>query len=296
MEDIFKYEIVQRIYDIVSEFNVKSYLVGGAVRDIIIGFCPVDFDFTAEVDEKTHRLISESIAADLNCRFDYNNYYHTSKFKYNNCEIDFVMARCEKYDGIASKPVIRKSDILDDLERRDFTVNTIAVDLSSKEMLDFHSGYKDILDRKIRVLHDNSFMDDPTRIFRGIKYASRLGFKFDDKTFYLAKDAVDKGYINCLKKGRIASEINDLIKDKNPSDMLFYMEKLGIFDSLAGLHVIINRNIDENFEKLDMTSKYVIIFNKNNPDVLLKLYEILNLKKRFLSKSRSFLENTNAEK
>ena len=294
MEDIFKYEIVQKIYNIAGKFNIKLYLVGGAVRDIIIGNDPVDFDFTAEVDEKTHKLIAENIASNLSCKFDYNDYYHTSKFKYEGCEIDFVMARSEKYDGIGSRPVIKKSSIRDDLARRDFSVNTIAVELDNKKVLDYHSGFNDIKDKKIRVLHDNSFRDDPTRLFRGIRYASRLGFDFDDKTFNLAKEAVDKGYINYLKKGRIASEINDLFRDKNSSGILYYLEKLGIFDSLTGLHVIINRNIDENFEKLDTTSKYVLIFNKNNPDIILKLYEILSLKKRFLAKSKIF-KNENKE-
>ena len=286
MEDIFKYEIVQKIYNIADKFNVRLYLVGGAVRDVIIGSNPVDFDFTAEADEKTHKLIAENIAADLNCKFDYNNYYHTSKFKYNGYEIDLVMARSEKYNGIAERPVIKKSNIEDDLARRDFTVNTLAVELDNKKLLDYHKGLNDIKDKKIRVLHDNSFRDDPTRIFRGIKYAARFGFKFEDKTFNLTKEAVDKGYISCLKKGRIASEINGLIKDKNPSSVLYYLEELGIFDSLIGLHVIINRNLDENFDKLDLTSKYVLIFKKNNPDIILKLYEILCLKKRFLAKSK----------
>lgn len=156
-------KVVKNFMDILNRYKIQFYLVGGAVRDLIIGKEPIDYDFVAQLNRERHLEISQHISKQLNCELVYNKHYCTSKFIVDGNDIDFVMARKETYDKIAAIPKVEEGTLYDDLKRRDFTINTIAYDVLNNKYIDIFDGINDIKNKKVVVLHDNSFKDDPTR-------------------------------------------------------------------------------------------------------------------------------------
>ncbi|WDC83803.1 hypothetical protein PL321_15040 [Caloramator sp. mosi_1] len=156
-------DTIKSFIEVLMQYDINFYLVGGAVRDIIIGIKPIDYDFVAQINRDKHFEISKSISQKLNCEFIYNKHYCTSKFILEGEDIDFVMARKETYKEIASIPLIEEGTLYDDLKRRDFTINTIAYNITEKIFIDNFDGIKDIKNKTITVLHSKSFRDDPTR-------------------------------------------------------------------------------------------------------------------------------------
>lgn len=278
-------EIVYTFCDIFNSLGIKAYLVGGAIRDLLMGLEPLDFDFVCELSENEHSKVSEEIAKVLNCDFKYNIYYHTSKFLYKGLDIDFVMARKEKYEGIASKPIVMPSNIYDDLKRRDYTINSIAVSLKDKtfEIIDPFKGCDDIKSKKIKVIYNNSFMDDPTRIFRGLKYASRLKFDFEVNTERLIKEALIKGYIMYVPKGRIRNEFELLLKEDSALFTLKIIDRFNIINYILNSNVNINTNYDKiKFNKLSFDEKLSAVFYENSIELIKDIKESLNLNQNFI--------------
>lgn len=282
------FEIVNLFKYLFKQYDIKIYLVGGAVRDMLLNIQPMDFDFAAQVSEDDHKIISVEISKKLGCKMDYNDYYHTAKFSYNNKDIDFVMCRKESYNSIASKPIIKPASIFDDLRRRDFTLNAIAIPLFDDfTIIDPLNGREDIKKEKIKILHKNSFKDDPTRIFRGIKYASRFDFEFEEFTEKLIEDAVYKGYINYIKPERIKSELELLFNEDGIINSIFYLNKYKIIDSIIDEELNINNkfNLDE-FKTTSYNNKFCALFFDNNEKVLKKLAESLSLGEDFIRGDR----------
>ncbi len=278
------FETVNLFKYLFKQYDIKIYLVGGAVRDMLLNIQPMDFDFAAEVSEDDHKIISTEISKKLECKMDYNDYYHTAKFFYNNKDIDFVMCRKESYDSIASKPIIKPASIFDDLKRRDFTLNAMAIPLFDDfTIIDPLNGRGDIKQRKIKILHKNSFKDDPTRIFRGIKYASRFDFEFEEFTEKLIEDAVYKGYINYIKPERIKLELELLFNEDGIINSIFYLNKYKIIDSIIDEELNINNkfNLDE-FKTTSCNNKFCALFFDNNEKVLKKLAESFSLGEDFI--------------
>lgn len=283
------FEEVRTFREIFQRFNIRGYLVGGAVRDIYIGENPTDFDFAAEISEEDHIKASDIIGKYLNCKYEYNDFYHTSKFYIKNGEIDFVMARSETYNGIASRPSINNAYIIDDLKRRDFTINAIAVELfgNSFKIIDPLFGIKDVDAGTLRVLHKESFMDDPTRIFRGLKYASRFKFDFDPLTKNLIHDAVEKGYVTYLSGERIKLELMDVLSENNFISGLKMIRDYNILDFIIKSKVNINFNIKEDeFKAVPNIYKLVSLLYNNSETVLIRIAETLNTGVEFIMYSK----------
>lgn len=274
----FNGEPLARFKNIFRELNIKAYLVGGAVRDIIVGINPIDFDFTAELSEEEHLKASEEICRLLDCKYKYNNHYHTAKFDYNGMEIDFVMARKESYRGIASKPEVFSSNIIDDIYRRDFTINSIAINMSCGEVIDPTGGISDIEKGMVRVLHEKSFRDDPTRLFRGVKYASRFNFIIEKNTSKLMEECISEGYLGCLSPQRLQQEITGVLDDSEPLNGAEKLHELGVFNFIAGEKVGINLCYNyHSFKELSGKKKLCLIFMNNKEEKLLKLKKGLAL-------------------
>lgn len=278
MIDIMKYQEAAFIKNLLDFYRVKGYLVGGAIRDIILGEEPADFDFSIECSDSIHLLICKNLEKDIK-KITYNEHYHTANFKYKGSEIDIVMSRKENYEGIASKPIVEPSNIIDDLKRRDFTINSMAIPLyEDSNLIDPLSGLKDLEDGVIRVIHDKSFKDDPIRIFRGIKYASRFGFHFETKTLSLIYEAIDKGWMNYLKPGRIKNEIVDIIDDKNPLKAVGLVAGFDLLSSIFKTKIDININFDEEyFKKLNNNKRLAVLFYKNNEEKINLITELFQL-------------------
>jgi tRNA nucleotidyltransferase (CCA-adding enzyme) len=153
------------------------YLVGGAVRDLLLGRGRADIDLVVEGD-------AAALAERLGAEVTSHDRFGTAKVKLNGHEIDIAGARSESYPRPGALPVITGgADLAGDLRRRDFTINAMAIPLRGEpHLIDPHGGEADLAARQLRVLHDGSFVDDPTRALRAARYASRFGFELEERT------------------------------------------------------------------------------------------------------------------
>jgi len=211
----------QRISDFAHEAkrnNTSAYLVGGCVRDFYLRKKLKELDVTVEGP-------AANIAVNLSKKWDAEllrfPQFLTFKIKFSDgTNLDIATTRKETYPHPAALPIVEPSNIFEDLHRRDFSVNSMAVSLTNENfgfLLDPFFGKKDLKKKKIRVLHPNSFKDDPTRIFRAARYAGRYSFKIELKTLKLIKESVSKGFIRLLSPARRRNELKVLLDEYDPS-------------------------------------------------------------------------------
>lgn len=165
-----------------NSFNLVDknlYYVGGVVRDEILGLDSFDVDITYQGDAIEFAKSLENVEI-----LQINPDFGTVRIKLENNEIDIASTRDEEYPKKGHLPVVKNigCDLKADVERRDFTINTLAKSTLSGEIIDYLGGIDDIKSKKLRVLHDESFIDDPTRIVRGLKFSVRFGFKLENHT------------------------------------------------------------------------------------------------------------------
>ena len=196
------------------------YLVGGAVRDFLLGRESFDIDLAVEGDaiEFARRLGGQVTA---------HGRFGTAVVRFpDDRQLDVVTCRRETYAAPAALPDVEPGTIADDLARRDFTVNAMAASLGEDfgRILDPHGGRADLEIRTIRVLHERSFLDDPTRIFRAVRYEARLGFRMDRQTEGLAREGV--GGIGLLSPARLREEVVALLSEEEAERALDRLAEL----------------------------------------------------------------------
>lgn len=163
--------------------DVPLYLVGGAVRDLLLGRERGDLDVVVEGD-------AASVARRLGADAVEHDRFSTAKAALDGVEIDLASARAESYPAPGALPEVRPAGLQEDLARRDFTVNAMALSLRGEpELIDPHAGGPDLHAGLLRVLHDRSFVDDPTRALRAARYAARFGFELEPRTAELLREA-----------------------------------------------------------------------------------------------------------
>jgi tRNA nucleotidyltransferase (CCA-adding enzyme) len=159
------------------------YLVGGAVRDLLLGRGRADIDLVVEGN-------AAALAERLGAEVTSHERFGTAKVELNGHQIDIAAARSESYPQPGALPVVGGADLADDLRRRDFTINAMAIPLQGEpHLIDPHGGEADLATRQLRVLHDDSFIDDPTRALRAGRYAARFGFELEVRTAELIRQA-----------------------------------------------------------------------------------------------------------
>lgn len=188
--------------------GTRAFLVGGPVRDILLGHESPDIDLAVE---SRCREFGRNLACDLGGRFVYHGRFLSGTIQLAaGRHIDVNQTRTERYQRPAALPVVKPAPIEDDLGRRDFTINAIALALSPCDFgrfLDPYDGRADVARRTVRVLHDRSFIDDPTRIFRCIRFAVRYGFAVEPHTLDLMRAAINDGFPRLLTPERILYEL-----------------------------------------------------------------------------------------
>jgi tRNA nucleotidyltransferase (CCA-adding enzyme) len=199
------------------------YLVGGAVRDLLLGLTPGDLDlvFEGELAELTDRLGGATRAYDR---------FGTATVELDGYRYDVVRARRESYAHPGALPDVEPAGLGDDLERRDFTVNAIALAIGGPargEMTAVGGALEDLESRRLRVLHDASFSDDPTRLLRLSRYAARLGFSIEARTLELARDAVTAGALRTVSGSRTGAELRLLAREESAITGFERMRELG---------------------------------------------------------------------
>ena len=220
-----------------SRQNVSSYLVGGFVRDLLLGSSNLDLDIVVEGDGIK---FAEELAGPLKARLIRHRQFGTASLVLrSDGKIDITTARKEFYPEPASLPVVSPGTLKDDLFRRDFTINTLAIRISSKkstELIDFFQGKNDLKEKKIRILHDLSFIDDPTRILRAIRFEQRYDFTIESNTLRQLKKATKIKMINKVGPQRLRDELILILKEARPLKPLKRIKELSGFS-------FINRNL-----------------------------------------------------
>jgi tRNA nucleotidyltransferase (CCA-adding enzyme) len=172
---------IERLREAVAD--VSAYLVGGGVRDLLLGRDRADIDVAVEGDVGA---VGQRLGGEVRT----HERFATATARLDDLEIDLATARAETYPSPGALPEVRPATIEDDLARRDFTVNAMAVPLKGDpDLTDPHGGLADLERGELRVLHDRSFVDDPTRALRAARYAARYGFKLEPETEALLRSA-----------------------------------------------------------------------------------------------------------
>ena len=204
------------------------FLVGGTVRDILLGEPGFDVDIAVEGDAIA---FAESVAEALGGRCHPHERFGTAVVLYGDGErIDVVTARTEFYEMPAALPTVEHASIRDDLHRRDFTVNAMAVSLKGDDfgrLVDPFGGRRDLDEGVVRVLHNLSFIDDPTRIFRAVRYEARYGFRMDGQTERLARSCVEMGLVGDLSSARLRDELVALLEEPAAPRAIVRLGELG---------------------------------------------------------------------
>lgn len=206
----------------------RVYLVGGTVRDILLDEPGFDVDLAVEGDGVR---FAEVLARRIGGRVRSHDAFGTAVVEHGDGErLDVVTARSEHYGAPAALPAVEPGTIDDDLARRDFTINAMAASLGTDDfgrLVDPFHGRADLDTGTIRVLHDGSFVDDPTRIFRAIRYASRYGFTLDEDTETLAREAVKGGFVARLTPARLRDELVLLLDEPQAPASIRRLGELG---------------------------------------------------------------------
>ncbi|HKG03238.1 MAG TPA: hypothetical protein VKB03_08650 [Conexibacter sp.] len=207
----------------------EAWIVGGAVRDVLLGGAAEDLDLVIEEDAvEAARRLGEALggSATVHDRFG------TATVQAEGHVYDLATARVETYARPGALPDVRPGTLEEDLLRRDFTVNAIAVALDGRAVAAPHA-YEDLDARVLRVLHERSFLDDPTRLLRLVRYATRLGFAVEGRTAVLADEAVTGGALATVSPTRIGSELRLLLREPSALDALEWVAEWPLFSEMA---------------------------------------------------------------
>jgi tRNA nucleotidyltransferase (CCA-adding enzyme) len=230
-DDLARLQSLASVFDAVaavSEGYDGVYLVGGTVRDILLGEPNFDVDIAVEGDAIA---LARALAQALDGRVRAHDKFGTAVVLYGEDErVDVVTARTEFYDAPAALPTVEHASIREDLFRRDFTINAMAVSLKGEDrgrLVDPFGGRNDLEAGTIRVLHNLSFIDDPTRIFRAVRYENRYGFRMDEHTVRLARGCIEMGLVGDLSSTRLREELVALLEEGDVHHSIPRLAELG---------------------------------------------------------------------
>src|SRR5215216_6277278 len=190
-----------------------TYLVGGAVRDLLRGADAVDLDLAVEGDA---RSVARSLADRLGGSAREHERFGTATVRAPDLNFDLATTRTESYDEPGALPRVAPATLAEDLRRRDFTINAMAVALTGDELghlYDPHGGVPDLGAGVLRVLHPGSFLDDPTRLLRAVRYETRLGFRMDEDSERAARASVAEDALSTVSGSRVRDELMDLLAE-----------------------------------------------------------------------------------
>lgn len=205
------------------------YLVGGVVRDLLLGRPNLDIDLVVEGDAVYLARELAGSGGELTS----HPAFSTAKVKWGNFAMDLAMARAETYARPGALPQVSPGNIVEDLFRRDFTINAMAIRLAPEpfgEAIDPYCGKADLEQGLVRILHPRSFIDDPTRMFRAVRYEQRLGFHLETETERLLRR--DIAWLSQISGDRLRHELELILKEKTPERALARAGELGLLGAL----------------------------------------------------------------
>ncbi|MCX7927996.1 MAG: CCA tRNA nucleotidyltransferase [Candidatus Omnitrophica bacterium] len=219
--------LIETCRTIAAKMKVRAYLVGGFVRDLIMGCPNLDLDITVEGDGID---FAQNVAEKLNAHVLVHRRFGTATISIgHHHKIDIASARKEIYPKPASLPEVSSGTLKDDLYRRDFTINTMAISINSDDfgrLIDLFGGQQDLKKNYIRILHPASFIDDPTRILRAIRFEQRYQFHLEPHTYRCLEEAVKKGMLEIVQPHRLRDELILILKEKQPPKYIHRIHRL----------------------------------------------------------------------
>jgi tRNA nucleotidyltransferase (CCA-adding enzyme) len=225
---------LQQIGEAADEIGSGAYVVGGFVRDLFLYRSDEDIDIVIEGDGIA---FAKKYAKIVGARLHTHEKFGTAVIIFpDGFKIDVASARMEYYRFPAALPVVERSSIKLDLYRRDFTINTLAIQLNSNKfgtLIDFFSARKDIKEKIIRVLHNLSFVEDPTRVFRAIRFEQRFEFTIGKLTAGLIANAISMDFFRELSGKRVFAELRLILQEENP---VAAIRRLNDFNLLKVIH------------------------------------------------------------
>ncbi len=229
--------LLQQASALAQEMGYPLYVVGGFVRDLLLGQPTLDMDLVVEGDAIE---LARRVARRVGARTRSHRQFGTAKIvlegredEFGVSSLDFATARMEFYAHSAALPEVERSSIKADLHRRDFTINTLAIRLDSDhygELLDFYGGEQDLREGVIRVLHSLSFIEDPTRIMRAVRFEQRLGFVIEPRTAELIDNALPM--LSRVSGERIRHELYLILSEPEPERALFRLDALKVLTQI----------------------------------------------------------------
>lgn len=262
-------EILQKIGSAAAELGVECYLIGGFVRDKLIGRDTKDMDIVC-VGDGIH--LAEKVALEMHPRPAVSIFrnFGTAQIKVRDLEIEFVGARKESYEFHSRKPTVEQGTLKDDQNRRDFTINAMAISLNAADFGTLVDPFDGVGDLKRNIIQtplepEQTFSDDPLRMMRAVRFASQLDYEITPKTFEGIRQMADR--ISIISKERIADELNKILLSKKPSVGFDLMYRTGLLRrifpqmvDLAGAEYIDGMGHKDNFyhtlQVVDNISKY----------------------------------------
>ena len=256
-------ELLLQARDVADDLGYSLYIVGGLVRDLLLGVSNLDLDLDLVVEGDAIRL-ARKLATQIGGRVRSHSRFGTAKVIFEGEQpggsvipsaglppsLDFVTARTEFYESPTVLPQVERSSIKQDLYRRDFTINTMAICLDRDrfgELLDYYGGERDLREGCIRVLHNLSFVEDPTRILRAVRFEQRLGFVIEPRTDELIDEALE--LLNHVTGERLRHELYFLLSEVEPEHILERLDRRGAL-SQVDPHLRYSSEMSELFVRL----------------------------------------------
>lgn len=243
VDKLFREKLPQRVQGMLQiagelgiELGMPVYVVGGFVRDLFLGRANNDIDLVVEGDGIA---FAKALANRLGGRVREHQKFLTSVVLLNNSDkedrIDVATARLEYYESPAALPIVELSSIKMDLFRRDFSINSLAIRLDCSpyvKLIDFFGGRRDLRDKIIRVLHTLSFVEDPTRCLRAVRFEQRYNFRIGPGTEKLIRNSLSMQMMTKLSSQRIFNEFAHLCNENDPPSCFFRMDEIGIMSAI----------------------------------------------------------------
>ena len=223
--------LIQRAGKIATSQGQGLYLVGGVVRDLFLRQTNFDLDLVVEGNAIE---LAQHLAEINHGKITTHPHFNTAKLQWDKWSVDLVTARSETYAKPGALPTITPGSIHTDLSRRDFTINAMAIELNPShygELIDRYESRGDIKQKLIRTLHEKSFTDDATRIWRGLRYEQRLNFQLESTTLKLLKQAIPM--LDTISGDRIRYELECILKEERPEKVLRRAEELRVLPKLS---------------------------------------------------------------
>ncbi len=238
-------DLIGKISYLADNTGYRVYAVGGFVRDLMLGVENLDIDLVVEGDGPSFaRKLAEFLCGSVRIHEKFGT---AIVFAPGNVKVDVVTARTEYYEYPAALPTIEESSLKHDLYRRDFSINAMAINLCSSafgDVIDFFGGRKDLDEGVIRVLYNLSFIEDPTRILRAVRFEQRYGFKIESQTLELARNAIKTKMLSKVSADRIREELKHILGEASPQKSIIRMDELGIWQYLLPEALIDNQTVE----------------------------------------------------